>query len=67
MIRSCRNEDANVLKLAFALTRQSLVKQVLTEGDKLIVSRISPIQDQAAYGLALNYGACWSLMVKMQY
>lgn len=45
-----------VPQLAFALTKQSFVKQVLTEGDKIIVSRISPIEDQGGYGLALNYG-----------
>lgn len=28
----------------------------MTEGDKIIVSRISPIEDQGGYGLALNYG-----------
>jgi hypothetical protein len=47
---------ANIPKLAYALTKQSFIKQVLTEGDKLIVSRISPIEDQGGYGLALNYG-----------
>lgn len=49
--------DSSALTLAFALTKQSVVKQFLTEGDKFIVSRISAIDDQGGYALALNYGA----------
>lgn len=52
--RSASSSD--IPKLAWALTNQSFVKQFLTEADKLIVSRISPIEDQGGYGLALNYG-----------
>lgn len=56
-ILTCRNTSSkDVTKLAYALTKQSFIKQVLTEGDKIIVSRISPIEDQGGYGLALNYG-----------
>ncbi|KAI9631315.1 hypothetical protein KEM48_014492 [Puccinia striiformis f. sp. tritici PST-130] len=41
--------------LCWALTRQSIIKQFLTEGDKLIVSKICPIANQGAYALAMNY------------
>lgn len=51
------SDQQHVLHLAYALTKQSVVKQVLTEGDKVIVSRISPVEDQGGYGLALNYGS----------
>ncbi|KAH9462073.1 hypothetical protein Pst134EB_005991 [Puccinia striiformis f. sp. tritici] len=43
--------------LCWALTRQSIIKQFLTEGDKLIVSKICPIANQGAYALAMNYGS----------
>jgi oligosaccharide translocation protein RFT1 len=60
LLNSCPHHrsapDSSILKLAYALTKQSFFKQVLTEGDKVIVSRISPIEDQGGYALALNYG-----------
>ena len=42
--------------LLWALAGQSVVKQFLTEGDKLIVSRVVSIREQGAYAVALNYG-----------
>ncbi|EGG12253.1 uncharacterized protein MELLADRAFT_89263 [Melampsora larici-populina 98AG31] len=38
-----------------ALTQQSVLKQFLTEGDKMLIGRICPIAHQGAYALALNY------------
>jgi len=38
------------------MTGQSLFKHVLTEGDKLILSWASPLQDQGGYAIAVNYG-----------
>jgi oligosaccharide translocation protein RFT1 len=38
------------------MTAQSLFKHVLTEGDKLILSWASPLQDQGGYAIAVNYG-----------
>jgi oligosaccharide translocation protein RFT1 len=38
------------------MTLQSLVKHILTEGDKIIISWFSPLQDQGGYALAVNYG-----------
>ncbi|KAH9823224.1 Rft protein-domain-containing protein [Melampsora americana] len=43
--------------LICALTRQSVLKQFLTEGDKMLIGRICPIAHQGAYALALNYGS----------
>ncbi|KAJ3836790.1 hypothetical protein EV361DRAFT_1010556 [Lentinula raphanica] len=37
------------------MTSQSLVKHLLTEGNKLILSWFSPLQDQGGYALAVNY------------
>jgi hypothetical protein len=42
------------------MTGQSVVKHVLTEGDKFILSWFSPLQDQGGYALAVNYGV-WEL------
>lgn len=39
-----------------ANTRQSIVKHVLTEGDRIVVGRISPLGDQGGYAIAINYG-----------
>ncbi|PLW23776.1 hypothetical protein PCASD_08724 [Puccinia coronata f. sp. avenae] len=43
--------------LCYALTRQSIIKQFLTEGDKMIISKICPIAHQGGYALAMNYGS----------
>lgn len=38
------------------MTAQSVVKHFLTEGDKFLVSYLSPLADQGGYALASNYG-----------
>ncbi|KAG0148112.1 hypothetical protein CROQUDRAFT_41766 [Cronartium quercuum f. sp. fusiforme G11] len=43
--------------LICALARQSILKQFLSEGDKMIVGRLCPIANQGSYALALNYGS----------
>lgn len=48
--------DPKDVSLSWALTQQSLVKHFLSEGDKIIVGRICPIEDQGGYAVALNYG-----------
>ncbi|KAJ3904398.1 Rft protein-domain-containing protein [Lentinula edodes] len=47
----------DVLALSMTMTSQSLVKHLLTEGDKFILSWFSPLQDQGGYALAVNYGS----------
>ncbi|KAF9451311.1 RTF domain-containing protein [Macrolepiota fuliginosa MF-IS2] len=49
--------DAQLFRLSATMTWQSIVKHVLTEGDKLILSWFSPLQDQGGYALAVNYGS----------
>ncbi|KAM0752459.1 hypothetical protein T439DRAFT_286985 [Meredithblackwellia eburnea MCA 4105] len=49
--------DPNLITVAWALTKQSLVKQLLTEGDKVVVGQLSKVEDQGGYAVALNYGS----------
>ncbi|KAK4051491.1 Oligosaccharide translocation protein rft1 [Microbotryomycetes sp. JL221] len=49
--------DPVILQTSWALTKQSLVKQLLTEGDKIAVGRLSQLEDQGGYAIALNYGS----------
>ena len=48
--------DAELLNLSIAMTGQSVIKHFLTEGDKFMVSRLSPLEDQGGYAIASNYG-----------
>lgn len=50
--------DPQLFRLSATMTWQSIVKHVLTEGDKFILSWFSPLQDQGGYALAVNYGGC---------
>lgn len=36
--------------------RQSVVKHVLTEADRIAVGIICPLEDQGGYAIAMNYG-----------
>ncbi|THH00838.1 hypothetical protein EW026_g1769 [Hermanssonia centrifuga] len=49
--------DPTMLHLSAAMTIQSVVKHFLTEGDKFLVSRLSPLADQGGYAVASNYGS----------
>ncbi|CAL1712367.1 unnamed protein product [Somion occarium] len=49
--------DDELLHLSAAMTGQSVVKHFLTEGDKFLVSRLSPLADQGGYAIASNYGS----------
>lgn len=46
------------------MTVQSLVKHLLTEGDKLAVSRTSKLADQGGYAVASNYGGWNPFVIK---
>ncbi|KIM26738.1 hypothetical protein M408DRAFT_180306 [Serendipita vermifera MAFF 305830] len=49
--------DPTLLTLTISMTVQSLVKHLLTEGDKVAVSRTSKLADQGGYAVASNYGS----------
>ena len=55
--------DPTLFNLSVAMTGQSLVKHFLTEGDKFLVSRLSPLADQGGYAVAANYGSLIARMV----
>ena len=48
--------DRGLLRLSLSMTMQSLLKHFLTEGDKFVVTKISPLDDQGGYAVASNYG-----------
>lgn len=48
--------DSSQLSLLGALSGQSLLKHLLTEGDRVVVSWTCPLEDQGGYALAANYG-----------
>ena len=56
--------DPELLHLSGAMTAQSVVKHFLTEGDKLLISRLSPLADQGGYAIASNYGSSRSRTVQ---
>ncbi|CAO3568191.1 unnamed protein product [Mortierella alpina] len=49
--------DKDLLKLAQTLTIQSLLKHMLTEGDKMMMTTFSSKFDQGVYAFVLNYGS----------
>lgn len=49
-------ETADSRALAFANTRQGVIKHILTEADRIAVGRISPLKEQGGYAVATNYG-----------
>ncbi|KZT53159.1 Rft-1-domain-containing protein, partial [Calocera cornea HHB12733] len=49
--------DSHLLRLALAMSGQGVVKHFLTEGDSLILARISSLKDQGGYAVANNYGS----------
>ncbi|KAM5542072.1 hypothetical protein V8D89_004382 [Ganoderma adspersum] len=55
--------EPTLFNLSVAMTGQSLVKHFLTEGDKFLVSRLSPLADQGGYAVAANYGSLIARMV----
>ncbi|KAI8149701.1 Rft protein-domain-containing protein [Fennellomyces sp. T-0311] len=54
--------DTKMLNLATTLTKQSLLKHVLTEGDKMLISALSTDDNQGVYAFVVNYG---SLIVRI--
>ncbi|KAJ2920685.1 hypothetical protein H1R20_g16409, partial [Candolleomyces eurysporus] len=49
--------DSALLNLSVTMTFQSVIKHVLTEGDKLLLTFFSPLEDQGGYAIAANYGS----------
>ncbi|RUO95968.1 Rft protein-domain-containing protein [Jimgerdemannia flammicorona] len=49
--------DPYLLNLATTMTKQSLLKHLLTEGDKMLVTALSSDTDQGVYAFVANYGS----------
>ncbi|WVR05129.1 hypothetical protein IAU60_002141 [Kwoniella sp. DSM 27419] len=49
--------NSQMASLAMANTGQSIIKHLLTEADRIAVARISPLDDQGGYAVAMNYGS----------
>ncbi|BGP35138.1 Oligosaccharide translocation protein rft1 [Rhodotorula toruloides] len=49
--------DREIMELGWVLTKQSVVKQLLTEADKLAIGRFGSTADMGGYAVALNYGS----------
>ncbi|OBZ89223.1 Protein RFT1 [Choanephora cucurbitarum] len=54
--------DKTLLHLGLTMTKQSFLKHVLTEGDKMLISVLSSSQDRGVYAFVVNYG---SLIVRI--
>ncbi|KAG2213426.1 hypothetical protein INT47_009100 [Mucor saturninus] len=54
--------DPALLYLGITMTKQSLLKHVLTEGDKMLISILSSKEDRGVYAFVVNYG---SLIVRI--
>ncbi|EIE85289.1 hypothetical protein RO3G_09999 [Rhizopus delemar RA 99-880] len=57
--------EKTLLHLGITMTKQSLLKHVLTEGDKMLISVLSTDSDKGVYGFVVNYvdllaGSTWS-------
>lgn len=48
--------DKTLLNLGITMTKQSFLKHVLTEGDKMLISVLSSMQDRGIYAFVVNYG-----------
>ncbi|CCG82580.1 putative Nuclear division Rft1 protein [Taphrina deformans PYCC 5710] len=48
--------DSSLLTLSLTNTARGLLKHILTEGDKFMISCFSANEEQGTYGLAANYG-----------
>ena len=48
--------DFQLVALIKANVKQSLIKHILTEADRIAVGAIYPLESQGGYAVAMNYG-----------
>lgn len=65
VVEQGRYFDGAVLETGWALTKQSFVKQLLTEADKLAVGQFGSTADMGGYAVALNYGEAQRLKARL--
>ncbi|KAG0373351.1 Oligosaccharide translocation protein rft1 [Mortierella sp. AD032] len=49
--------DKELLNLSKTLTSQSLLKHILTEGDKMMMAKFTDVVSQGVYAFVVNYGS----------
>ena len=49
--------DRATLAICWAMTKQGVLKHLLTEGDKFAIAKFASLEDQGGYALASNYGS----------
>lgn len=49
--------------LVWTMTRQSFLKHVLTEGDRLLIKELCSLEEQGLYALVINYGGLITRML----
>jgi oligosaccharide translocation protein RFT1 len=59
----CSRFYCPLVSLAGALYAQSVFKQVLTQGDALILGFLASLEDQGAFALASNYGGMMARLI----
>lgn len=55
--------DRELLNLSKTLTSQSLLKHILTEGDKMMMTAFAAETDQGVYAFVVNYGKVTNIRV----
>jgi len=55
--------DRELLNLSKTLTSQSLLKHILTEGDKMMMTGFTTKADQGVYAFVVNYGKVINIRV----
>lgn len=48
--------DKPLMNLGITMTKQSFLKHILTEGDKMLITVLSTPKDSGAYAVVVNYG-----------
>ena len=48
------------------MVKQSILKHLLTEGDKFAVAKLATLSDQGGYALASNYGKFSHIVSQIQ-
>ena len=65
--RSGRYFDSTLSHLAWSFSLQSIIKHLLTEGDKIVLVGSSTAEDMGVYAYVSNYGNSFAYQIKLQF